>query len=289
MTSIQITKCLIAALIIPAGINAQATNNNIKINKNKEIIMSTAQQNKEIVQKIFEQGLNKRNQELLKELVAEEFKGFQGKNGADGFVEPLLPLIRAFPDIQWHIAEMIAEADKVVMRWKWEGTQTMPYLNLPATGKTITNEGTGVLTLKKGKVISAYVLTDRLGFLQAVDVVPQDVTVLYSKKAHNGQVNFIDKFFVPAAAIKEFQKRVKINRNFIKKLPGLIEDAAYEYTDNDGNLICVTVALWQSAEALNSAKEAVQAEYKKQGFDAPAMFKRLGITVDRGIYTQIHE
>ncbi|OQP58669.1 antibiotic biosynthesis monooxygenase [Niastella populi] len=102
-------------------------------------------------------------------------------------------------------------------------------------------------------------------------------------------MNFIDKFFVPAAAIKEFRERVKINRNFIEKLPGFIEDAAYEYTDNDGNLIFITVAMWQSAEALNKAKEAVQAEYKKEGFDAPAMFKRLGITVDRGIYTRVHE
>ncbi|OQP45111.1 hypothetical protein A4D02_34340 [Niastella koreensis] len=109
---------------------------------------------------------------------------------------------------------------------------------------------------------------------------------MYNKKAHNGQVNFIDKFFVPAAAVNEFQERVHINRNFIKTLPGFIEDAAYEYHDSEGNLILVTVALWQNSEALNNAKEAVQAEYKKQGFDAQAMFKRLNITIDRGIYTQ---
>ena len=112
--------------------------------------------------------------------------------------------------------------------------------------------------------------------------------MLINKKAQKDQVNFIDKFFVPAAAIKEFKERVTINRVFIKKLPGFIEDAAYEYTDKDGNLIFITVALWQNSEALNKAKEAVQAEYKKEGFDAQAMFKRLGITADRGIYTQSH-
>ena len=191
--------------------------------------MSKTQQNKEVVQKIFEQGLNKRNLDLLKDLVDDDFKGLQGKNGADGFVAPLLPLIKAFPDIQWHIGEMIAENDKVVIRWKWDGTQTASWLSLPATGKAITNEGTGVLTFKHGKVISAQVLTDRLGFLQALDVLPQDVNLLFNKKAHNGQVNFIDKFFVPAVAIKEFQQRVKINREMIKQLPGFIEDAAYEY------------------------------------------------------------
>jgi predicted ester cyclase len=275
---------LIIMLMIPGVINAQALNNN----KKKEINMNTNQQNKEVVQKVFEQGLNKRNFELLKECIADDFTGIQGKKGAAAFYEPILPLIKSFPDMQWKIDENIAEDDKVVIHWKWQGTQTAPFNNV-TTGKTVTNEGRASFTIIEGKISGAQVLTDRLGFLQALDVLPTDVNVLYNKKAHNGQVNFIDKFFVPAAAISAFRERVQINRNFIKKLPGLIEDAVYEYTDSDGNLNCVTVALWQNQEAVNKAKEAVQAEYKKEGFDAPAMFKKLGITLDRGIYTQIHE
>jgi predicted ester cyclase/heme-degrading monooxygenase HmoA len=275
-------------LLLPGLLNAQSTNNTIKTNKTKEINMNTTQQNKEVVRQLFEQGLNKRDQELVNKLISDEFVGLQGAKGGAAFMNPVLPLIKSFPDIQWNVVELVAEGDKVVLHWKWQGTQTAPFIALAASGKTITNEGTGIFTLKDGKVVSAQVLTDRLGFLQALEVVPADVTVLYNKKAQNGQVNFIDKFLVPAAAIKEFHERMHINRTFIKKLPGFIEDAAYEYTDNDGNLIVVTVALWQSQEALNSAKEAVQAEYKKEGFDAPAMFKRLNITADRGVYTQVN-
>jgi steroid delta-isomerase-like uncharacterized protein len=270
----------------PGIMNAQSTTNNIKNNK-KEIVMNTTQQNKEVVRQLFEQGLNKRNLDLVKALVSDEFTGLQGKKGGNAFLEPVLPLIKSFPDIQWNIVDLIAEDDKVVLRWKWQGTQSAPFLTLPASDKTISNEGIGVITFKEGKVINAQVITDRLGFLQALEVLPTDVNVLYNKKAHNGQVNFIDKFFVPAAAIKEFRERVQMNRSFIKTLSGFIEDAAYEYTDNEGNLIYVTVALWQNSEALNKAREAVQAEYKKQGFDAQAMFKRLNITMDRGIYSQV--
>jgi len=277
-------------LIIPGIVNAQSTNNNIKNNKNKEIIMNTTQQNKEVVRKIFEEGLNKRNPDLLKELISDEYAGALGTKGAAGFQEPVLPLIKAFPDIQWNITELIAEGDKVVLSWKWQGTETAPYyVNIPATGKAITNDGMAILTLTNGKVIHVQVLTDRLGFLQSMNILPADINKVVGKKAQNGQVNFIDKFLVPAPAIKEFKERVKINRDFIKNLPGFIEDAAYEYTDNDGNLILVTVAMWQNQEALNKAKEAVQAEYKKTGFDGPAMFKRLNITMDRGIYTQTHD
>jgi predicted ester cyclase len=281
---------LLITLMMPAIMNAQTINNTLKNKKSKEIIMNTTQQNKEIVQKIFELGLNKRNFDVLKEFISDDYNGVLGKKGAAGFQEPALPLIKAFPDIRWTITESIAEGDKVVVRWKWQGTQAAAYyVNVPSIGKTITNDGMAILTLANGKVISNQVLTDRLDFLQGMEILPADINRVVNKKAHNGQVNFIDRFFVPAAAIKEFQERVKINRDFIKKLPGFIEDVAYEYSDNEGNLICVTVALWESREALNNAKEAVQAQYKKEGFDAAAMFKRLNITADRGIYTQIHE
>jgi heme-degrading monooxygenase HmoA len=103
---------------------------------------------------------------------------------------------------------------------------------------------------------------------------------------HN--VHFIDKFFVPAAAKQAFYERMAINRKFIKTLPGFISDAAYERTDDDGNLVCITIAVWANAEALNKAKEAVLAEYKKQGFNPAEMFKQLNIVIDRGVYNEIH-
>lgn len=253
------------------------------------MITNMAQQNKELVRKIYDQSFNKRNFDLLKDLISEEYIGIQGKKGVAGFQEPVQILIKSFPDMQWIITNLIAEDDKVFVSWRVEGTHNNSFNNLPPTGKAIRSDGMGVLTLKDRKVISTQVLTDRLQFLQELEVLPADVNVLYKKKAYKDQVNFIDKFFVPASAIKEFKERVTINREFIKKLSGFIEDAAYEYTDKDGNLILITVALWQNSDALNNAKEAVQAQYKKEGFDAPAMFKRLGITADRGIYTQTHE
>lgn len=117
----------------------------------------------------------------------------------------------------------------------------------------------------------------------------QKETIMTVSHASPGKVCFIDKFVVPAAAIGEFDERVRINRTFIRTLPGFIEDAMYTHTDEQGNLICVTVAQWASQAAVDKAREAVQAEYKRQGFDMPAMLKRLNITIDRGLYTQSPE
>jgi len=98
---------------------------------------------------------------------------------------------------------------------------------------------------------------------------------------------FIDKFIVPKDAYKEFIQRMNYNRNFIRKLSGFIEDAAYERNDENGNIIVVTVAIWESQDALTKAKEIVQVEYKRIGFNPVEMFTRLNINMDRGIYKEI--
>ncbi len=94
----------------------------------------------------------------------------------------------------------------------------------------------------------------------------------------------IDKFIIPQSAKKEFDVRVKINRDFIKTLPGFMEDSAYHRTDENSDFILVTVAIWENDDAIKKAKEAVRAKYQKEDFDMQGMLNRLGITMDRGIY-----
>ncbi|HVW62643.1 MAG TPA: ester cyclase [Puia sp.] len=273
---------LLSAILLMAGVSqAQGIDNNTKNKK-----MTTNRKNEEIIRAVFEQALNKKDLTLLKDLISDEYEGPQGTRGAEGFEKPLLPLLKAFPDIQWHIEDLIGQNDKVVVRTKWQATNTAPFNNLPPTGKTTLNEGIAIFTLKDGKVTAGNVVTDRLGFLQQLGVLPQDLNQLYNLTSKD-QVNFIDKFFVPGAAKAEFYERMRINRTFIRTLPGFIKDEAYEHTDENGNLICVTIAHWANKEAMAKAREVVQAEYKREGFDMPAMLKRLNITMDRAIYTTV--
>ncbi len=98
---------------------------------------------------------------------------------------------------------------------------------------------------------------------------------------------FIDKFSIPKDAYEEFVQRMNYNRNFLRTLPGFLEDSAYERIDESGNIIVITVAIWENLEVLNKAKEAVQAEYKRIEFNPEEFLNRLKITMDRGIYKEI--
>jgi predicted ester cyclase len=239
------------------------------------------------VRTIYEEALNKRNLRLLQELISPEYTGIRGTKGAAAFEEPVAQLIKSFPDIQWHIQELIEEKNKVVVKWKLQGTHEAPFNTYAATHKKISNEGVGIFDLKDGKIVASQVQTDRLAFLQDLEVLPLDLSSLPRKKDHPNQVQFIDRFFVPAAAKEAFLERMKINRKFIKTLPGFIQDEAYVSTDPEGNLICITVALWSNIESVKKAKELVQKEYKKQGFDLPDFLSRSKITMERAMYKRV--
>jgi predicted ester cyclase len=124
--------------------------------KQKELIMN----NKAVVSKMYETVFNKRDMSNVSLFVSDAYPG--------AFGQQLQPLIAAFPDAQWVVKDMVAEGDKVVVFQQFQGTHKGTFQDIPATGKQVTGEGIVKYELKDGKIISSHVLTDRLGFLQAL-------------------------------------------------------------------------------------------------------------------------
>ena len=98
---------------------------------------------------------------------------------------------------------------------------------------------------------------------------------------------FIDRFNVPQSAVNEFVDRMNLNRNFIQSVSGFIKDTVYKRTDENGDLIIITIAEWKDETSLVNAKELVQSEYKRIGFNPQEMMTRLNITMERNIYTEL--
>jgi len=245
--------------------------------------------NEEVVHKLYTQALNKRDFNLLRDFIADEFVGIRGLKGAAGFEEPVKILIKAVPDIQWNVKEIVSDDHQVAVRWIWEGTHTGQFQQFEATGKTLSNEGIGIFEFKNGKIVSSKILTDRLDFWQHLGVVPFDLSSLAAKKTHADQVSFVDKFFVPKTSVEEFTERMNYNRNFIKQQPGLVKSERYDQHDENKNLIVMTIAVWQTQDHLDKAKSAMQAEFKRIGFDPQEFYKRLNIKMERGIYNSAPE
>ena len=133
------------------------------------------QENKAVVRKLYESAFNTGNFEIVKDLISEEYIGANGQKGSAQLTDQIRALRSGFPDIKWTIEEMVAEGDKVVARSSWKGTHTGPFRNYEITRKAITNTALALYQLKDGRIIKVTLETDRLGFLQAIDVVPDNV------------------------------------------------------------------------------------------------------------------
>ncbi len=244
--------------------------------------MNTTITGRNIVTRLYD-AMNRRENDRLSEFISPDYIGAKGENGPTAFIQPLMPLIKAFPDIRWDIKDLIEDENRVAVRWIWQGTQRESYLQFPATNKLVTNEGMAIFELREDKIIKSIALTDRLGFLQQLDVLPADVSKLQSRLIQKEQVNFIDRFTLPVSARAEFLSRMNVNRSYIRNLPGFVQDQAFEQTDEHGKLIIITVATWQNEQALAKAKESVQNEYRRTGFNPAEFYQRLNISLERNI------
>lgn len=130
--------------------------------------------NKDIVREVYHL-LNTRELDKLAQLIDPGFEGPNGEKGAEGLAKTVAPIIAAFPDIQWTVEDLVAEGDKVVVRWSWTGTNKGVFRGVPPTGKTFTNHALILYQLKNGKILHAWMETDRMGFNQQLGLIPENL------------------------------------------------------------------------------------------------------------------
>ena len=78
----------------------------------------------------------------------------------------------AFPDLQFHVEDLIAAGDRVVVRWLATGTQDGDLPGVPATGKRVAAAGIWIHRLAGGKVVEQWGVSDMLGLLQQLGAFP---------------------------------------------------------------------------------------------------------------------
>lgn len=135
-------------------------------------------QNKSIIRNLYEEILNKGQWELLEPVIAEDYIGVGGQKGPLAFAATVQGLREGFPDIQWTVEDLVAEGDKVTVRWSWKGTHLGTFTGIQPTNKSLNNHAIAIYQLRDNQIIHAWLESDRLGFLQQVGMIPQDLRAL---------------------------------------------------------------------------------------------------------------
>ncbi len=73
-----------------------------------------------------------------------------------------------FPDIQWTLEEMVAEGDKVAVRFLMRGTHRGTFLGVPPSGKPIVVQAMNFYRLNGRQIVEERGQPDLLGLLQQI-------------------------------------------------------------------------------------------------------------------------
>jgi predicted ester cyclase len=93
----------------------------------------------------------------------------------EGIREYFSMLFAAVPDFRFEVTDMIAEGDKVAVRWRTAGTfsGTGDVLGFAPNGRPIELEGADVLTVEDGKIVSNHAYTNGMVFAQQIGALPK--------------------------------------------------------------------------------------------------------------------
>jgi ketosteroid isomerase-like protein len=159
------------ACIIVDGI----TRPHLGASSREETAMS-ANENKALYRRWFEQVVNTGDLELADVLLAPEYTlHFPGLPGpADRRVhKELVTMFRAgFPDWVETVEDLIAEGDRVVARVVGRGTHLGEFQGISPTGTQVEAHGIGIGRIADGRIVESWAAYDALGLLQQLRALP---------------------------------------------------------------------------------------------------------------------
>jgi predicted ester cyclase len=137
--------------------------------------MST-EENKTLIRRFYEEVFNKRNLAALDDFYAPEHVDHTLPPGLpvgpEGTKLAIATMLEGFPDLHITLEDMIAEGDKVVIRFTTHGTQQGTLGGISPTGKQVAVSTIEIARIADGKIVEDWGLDDRLGMLQQLGLVP---------------------------------------------------------------------------------------------------------------------
>lgn len=86
--------------------------------------------------------------------------------------EHITAMRAAFPDVRYEIDDVIAEGDRVVVRWTRVGTHLGPFRGIAPTGRRVTHSGVRIWRFAGGRAVDMWGVEDVHGLLGQVTAAP---------------------------------------------------------------------------------------------------------------------
>ena len=137
----------------------------------------SAEENKAIVRRYFEEAWGKGNLDVMDELMAPDFVNHGSVPGHPVTDREDMKRIeevtrQAFPDVSFEMHDMVAEGDMVVYRWTGGGSQQGEFMGIPPSGRRFSTQGAVFSRVRDGKIVEQRRIVDVYTMMQQLGAIP---------------------------------------------------------------------------------------------------------------------
>jgi predicted ester cyclase len=128
-----------------------------------------AARNKALVRRFYKEVYVDWNMPFADEAVSPQFTSHDWPKGATGskaFRDYYAAIRAAVPDARYEVDDLVAEGDRVVVRWRLLGTHKGEFRGIAPTGRPIVLKGIAIYRVQFGKLMERWVVSDLHGLLE---------------------------------------------------------------------------------------------------------------------------
>ncbi|MEX2582395.1 MAG: ester cyclase family protein [Gemmatimonadota bacterium] len=137
---------------------------------------NATERHKAIVSRFVQEVLNRQNPQAAADTCGRDYRWHGGTlgeaKGLPAFQTVLSTFFIAFPDIEVQILDVIAEGDRVVVRFSMSGTHLGEFQGIAPTFKRVTAGGTSTFRVEESRIVEEWWQGDVLLLLQQMDATP---------------------------------------------------------------------------------------------------------------------
>lgn len=135
-----------------------------------------SEENKALARRVVEEVWNRGNVAVVDETFAHDYTEHNPRPGQDvgidGYKGGVVMMRSAFPDLHLDVQDVIAEGDRVAIRYTLQGSHEGDLMGLPPSGNRVSSDGMVFARVQGGKIVERWGVQDMLTMLQQIGAVP---------------------------------------------------------------------------------------------------------------------
>ncbi|GAB5413720.1 MAG: hypothetical protein Cons2KO_13230 [Congregibacter sp.] len=178
MSTVSWQSLLLAmVLILAAAISPARSANHIHPSAALEAKAATEAANKQLVRRWLSELWDQGNYKVAASLLSADFERHSEGYPATGpaaYAAIVKSCHDGFPDTKIvMVDELIADGDRVFVRWRWTGTHTAPFRGIAPSGKSIDVLGEDVIRIRDGRITDIWPLFDPLRLMLQIGAISE--------------------------------------------------------------------------------------------------------------------